>query len=152
MDAFMIRHGKKPKPMPLRIAGTATTLTPEPDDAELAAQALLESLIYGDVEDRRQARKTAKPAQGSPEYYKDIANKVKAAHEHEERMAKRAIAYCFDRLLDESLTPDDLVAIERHIYKHQATAERVGGELKARWQHALAEVTVREMKAAAMID
>lgn len=146
MDAFMIRHGKKPAPMPLRIARASTALTPEPDDAELAAQALLESLIYGDVEDRRKARKADKPKQGSPEYYKELADRVKAARAHEERMAKRAVAYCFDKLMDNSLTPDELVAIERHIYKHQTTAEREGGDLLKRWQHALAEVTVMEME------
>lgn len=138
--------------MPLRIAGTATTLTPEPDDAELAAQALLESLIYGDVEDRRQARKTDKLKQGSPEYYKELADKVKAAHEQERHMAMRCVAYVEQELSQQPSDAGHLASLEQELYKHQTTIEREGGKLKASWQHALAEVTVREMKAAGTID
>lgn len=57
MDFFKIFRRKKQKDpvRSLRIDGAKTEMTAAPDDAELAAQALLESRIYGDRTQRRKA-------------------------------------------------------------------------------------------------
>ena len=56
MDSFMIRHNVQPVPEPLRIEGVTTKMTPHPDDAEVAAQALLESLSDPDAASRKSQR------------------------------------------------------------------------------------------------
>ena len=125
----------------LRIDGIKTTITPKPDDAELAAQALLESMAAPEV---RSQSSDIRPQTSA--YYKDLSEKIKAAHEHDKRAAMRYVAYCEAQITSaDSHQPSDLAEMERGLCKHQDAIEREGGELKKRWQHCLAEVTVRLM-------
>lgn len=128
---------------PLRIEGIGEApLTAEPDGAELAALAVLSNISHQTSADGRQ------PQEGTREYYEALAVRIRRAHEAERMAATRATAYCEQRLSQERL-PDQgegsLAYVEETLYKHLDTIEREGGELKRRWQHCLAEVTVRRM-------
>jgi len=148
----------------LRIEGIADApLTPEPDDAELAAQAVLALLASekGKVKSeefletfgtsgqgRAAAAGSHQPKEGTREYYEALAVRIRRAHETERRAAMRATAYCEQQLKQRQLPEDgdgSLAYVERILYKHLDTVEREGGELKRRWQHCLAEVTVRTL-------
>ena len=165
---FRRKREKKdePKPQPLRIEGCKTTLTPKPDDAELAAQALLESRIYGDKEQRRKS-KTAKRDNDQPHdaaYYRNLSEKIKAAHEADKHAAMRHVAYCEEQLklvqdsglrvqdssnhdlLTVNHAPESIATLERGLYKHQDAAEREGGDLLKRWQKCLALVVMKQYK------
>lgn len=150
MRFFTIYRRKKMKDpvRTLRIDGIKTAITPKPDDAELAAQALLESRIYGDKTQRKHAQ-NAKPQQGTAEYYGELSEKIKAAHEHDARMAMRYIAYVEEQMKNQ---PSDLAELERGLYQHQDAIEREGGDLKQRWQRCLALVIVKQMTAASSED
>lgn len=102
----------------LRIDGVKTVMTPAPDDAELAAQALLESLagdsgskVQGSrfkVKDQKKGRKQEDNRESStmnhePEakdaaYYKQLSEKIRKAHELERRAAMRYVAYVEQQL------------------------------------------------------
>ena len=145
-----IKRGKareqKPLPKPLRIEGVKTVMTPEPDDAELAAQALLESLYSpqcgqpstGDG-DRKKGGEEVRDAA----YYRSLADRIRAAHEAEARAALRYVSYCEQEL--KTADAQKLAELERGLYRYLDTVEREKGGLKARWQHALAEVIVGQM-------
>lgn len=119
----LIRHIFRRKVMKdpvrtLRIDGVKTVMTPAPDDAELAAQALLESLagdsgskIQGSrfkVKDQKKGRKQKDNRESStmnhePEakdaaYYKQLSEKIRKAHELERRAAMRYVAYMEQQL------------------------------------------------------
>ena len=145
---------------PLRIEGIGDApLTAEPDDAELAAEAVLEMMCDGrwNMEDvshqpsaisHQPSADGRQPQEGTREYYEALAVRIRRAHEAERRAATRATAYCEQRLSQERL-PDQgegsLAYVEETLYKHLDTIEREGGELKRRWQHCLADVTVRRL-------
>lgn len=134
----------KPQPKQLRIDGVKATLTPTPDDAELAAQALLESRIYGDKEPRRKS-KTAKRDNNQPHdaaYYRNLSEKIKESHAADARSATRFVAYCEGQLKDQA---SDFAELEYGLFKWQDTVEREGGELLKRWQKCLAECILRGM-------
>ena len=160
--------------LPLRIEGCETYLTPEPDEAELAAQALLEmmaeraahspSLLERGVnrffrskangihhEDKAAEKgNNAPPSQGGAgggsAYYHRLADRIRKAHIKETRMAKRYLTYAEDQLRSPS-HEGWMSEIERGLYHLQDCVEREGGELKQRWQHGLADIIVRLMKA-----
>ena len=136
---------KQPDPSPLRIEGVgAAPLTPEPDNAEKAAAALLE-LLSGTAQQTEQKE----PPRGTSEYYHHIANSIRMANDSAMIRATRFIAWAEVALQNKDLPREgkgSLVLIEAELYKRMDTVERVGGELKKRWQHCLAEVTVRLMK------
>lgn len=139
------------KPRPLRIEGvTPAPLTAEPDDAELAAQALLESLS-GIAH-----RKPAPEAQeGTAVYYRQLAGKIRLAHEAATQRTLRFVAFCEQELQKPDLPvsgPGSLGLLEAELYKRIDVIERAGGELKRRWQHCLADVTVRLMQAGSQGD
>lgn len=138
---FCRRKQFKPQPRQLRIDGVKTTLTPTPDDAELAAQALLESRIYGDKTQRKAAQKV-KPQQGTAEYYQDLSEKIKESHAADARMATRFVAYVEEQLKEQT---SDFAELEHGLFKWQDTVEREGGDLLKRWQKCLAECIVRQM-------
>jgi hypothetical protein len=163
---FRRRKQFKAQPKQLRIDGVKTTLTPTPDDAELAAQALLESRIYGDKEQRK-ATKKAKPQQGTAEYYRELSDRIRATHEQDVHAATRYVAYVEQELarvngamerqsdgatesvdseVRESVNP--YTDLEHGLFKHQDTVEREGGELLKRWQKCLAECILRQMTSA----
>ena len=132
--------------MPLRIEGIgAAPMTPEPDDAELAAMAYLEHLIsppeIGGVRGGL-SKRTAKP--NTAAYYHDLADKVKQGRALEARLALRYVAYC-EEMLQEAPTPDILSTLHHGLFRHQTAVDREGGQLKRRWQHCLATITVRQM-------
>lgn len=129
----------KPEPRSLRIDGVSTKMTAQPDDAELAAQALLEHESHPKKTEKK--TKAKQPKEDTPEYYQQMSSKIKAAHEQEARDAQRYLAYTEEEL-KENPSMDQLIEIERGLYQYQDAAEREGGELKKRWQHCLAEVTM----------
>lgn len=154
------------KPHRLRVEGIAEApVTAEPDDAELAAQALLDSLA--EVMEERRVRKRPRgktlqeerterdspdnqPSARDVKYYKALAEKIRQAHEVAERRAKRFVAACEYALKNKHLPfygEGSLSLLETELYKRIDIIERAGGELKLRWQHCLAEVTSRLMSA-----
>lgn len=136
----------KPEPRSLRIDGVSTKMTPKPDDAELAAQALLEHKSQPKKAGEKKI-KAKQPKEGTPEYYQQIGKKINEAHEQEARDAQRYLAYTEEEL-KENPSMDQLIEIERGLYQYQDAAEREGGELKKRWQHCLADVLVKRNKTA----
>ena len=152
----IFRRKPKQEPMPLRIEGIGPApMTPEPDDAELAAMAYLEHLISppevgGARGGLRSAlplgssknKRTAKP--NTAAYYHDLADKVKQGRAMEARLALRYVAYC-EEMLQEAPAPDILSTLHHGLFRHQTAVDREGGQLKRRWQHCLATITVRQM-------
>jgi hypothetical protein len=143
----------------LRIDGVKTILTPKPDDAELAATALFETMAKTEVRSERSEVREKKPKQGTPAYYKDLSDKIHAAREQERRAAMRYVAYVETKIEElknskiEELQSFDLSilpSLEHGLYQHQDAIEREGGELKKRWQRCLAELTVMEMESLAV--
>lgn len=138
---------------PLRIEGTHTTLTADPDDAELAAQALLESLATPPLPPFR-GRGEMEHAELQPEekgtaYYRRLADRIRQAHDAAILRTIRFLAFCEQELQKPNLPkegPGSLGLLEAELYKRIDTVDREGGELKRRWQHCLAEVTVRLME------
>lgn len=140
------------EPKPLRIDGTTTSMTAEPDDAELAAMALLESLspcpIPANAPTRslspvgRGVKKQTEPQpaeKGTVAYFHSLAERVREGRAAEVKMAMRYVAYCEQELTNHS----QLTELERGLYRHLDIIDREGGELKRRWQRCLAEVIVR---------
>lgn len=135
----------KPEPKSLRIDGVSTRMTPKPDDAELAAQAVLEHMSEkGHKSEKKAKEKQAK--EGTPEFYQQMSGKIKEAHAQEARDAMRYLAYIEE--LRQQPTTEQLIEIERGLYQYQDAAEREGGDLKKRWQHCLADVLVKRNKTA----
>ena len=120
----------------MRIDGVSTKMTPKPDDAELAAQALLEHL--SEPKGRKKEPKAKQPKEGTPEYYQQLSGKIKEAHTAEARSALRYLSYTEEEL-KENPTMDQLIEIEQGLYLLQDCAEREGGDLMKRWQHCIAE-------------
>ena len=140
---------------PLRIEGIPEApFTAEPDDAELAAQALLE-LMAQQAQKTREGRKAAGSAPvGSPDgemgaaYYRALASRIREAHAKAALQATRFIYNCELELQKPHLPlygGGSVQMLETELYKRIDIIEREGGELKRRWQHCLAEVTVRLM-------
>ena len=128
-------------------------LTPEPDNAELAAQALLESMCDGRGKKEDAGRKRQPSDTHDTAYYHQLADRIQAAHAAEIRAALRYVAYCEQELqkMEEGMgkMEDDRQAsviehLERDLYRHLGTVEREGGELKKRWQNCMAECVVRQ--------
>ena len=163
--------------LPLRIEGTKPApLTPEPDDAELAAQALLESMcdVRSKMEDVRDAAADAhqpsaiihqpsKSHQPIPadaptrslsaishhtsEYYHALADRIRTARTAEARLVMRLLASVEEQLGEPTaLYRGQWGDTERKLYRAMDVAEREGGELHRRWQHCLANVLVRQME------
>ena len=158
-------------PQPLRIEGMKPApLTPEPDDAELAAQALLESMVSSDkFFDERSGKaerqdsssstsEAAKPSvkiqDSKPEtrdaaYYRRLAERIRLARDQATLRTMRFVTWCEHELEKRDLPIEgkgSLAQMEAELYKRIDTIERVGGELKHRWQHCLANVIVRRME------
>lgn len=140
--------GEKGKPVRLRVEGATTTLTPEPDDAEFAAEALLQSMKGGKNEkmkkSKNEKKKNSQPIKDKA-YYEQLAERVQEGHEMEARMTMRLLAYCEQELKNPLLPIGRIVGLEHDLLQRQAIVDREGGELKTRWQHCLAEITVRNL-------
>ena len=134
---------------PLRIEGVApAAMTPEPDDAELAAQALLE-LLAGRASGNDDGAE--RPEDGTAEYYRLLADRIRQAHAKAELRSRRFVAWCEQELRRDDIPmdgKDSLAQMETELYKRIDTVDREGGDLKRRWQHCLAEVIVRRMQPA----
>ena len=150
-------------PQPLRIEGVKPApLTPEPDDAELAAQALLESMVNEELRmkneefataQEKSTKGTAQPHQPSSlshhtsEYYRALAERIRTARTAEARLVMRLLASVEEQLSEPTaLYRGQWGDTERKLYRAMDVAEREGGELHRRWQHCLANVLVRRME------
>ena len=154
-------------PQPLSIEGIPPApLTPEPDDAEVAAQALLEMMA-----EKRKSHKahksykshethethephepdTAKAdAPRTVAYYKHLAWRMRMARESTRLRVTRFLAFVEQELKKPHLPTfgdGSLGLLEAELYKRLDIVEHEGGELLRRWQHCLALVTVRMMQA-----
>ena len=154
-----IFHKKqKQEPKPLRVEDVAPApMTAEPDDAEIAAMALLEKMSElqnrkgasrkDDMPESRDSEKD-KNAPHDAKYFKDLAARIRLAHEAARQRTLRFLAFCEQELKKHDLPlsgPGSLGLLETELYKRLDVVERHGGELKRRWQHCLATVTVRLM-------
>jgi len=190
-DLFQRKRDAQPQlastdsPTPLRIEGIAPApLTPEPDDAELAAAALLELLVQSgkfqvSSKHARKKHETKGTATAEPEtlrsalplgssknlkpetsgataaYYRHLAEKIRQTREHQRLRVTRFLAFVEQELKGRHLPaygPGSLGLLEAELYKRMDIVDREGGPLKHRWQHCLAEVTVRLMQAARTTD
>ena len=143
---------KGQKAKPLRIEGVAPApMTPEPDDAEIAAQAVLELMIQkeaGRTSDSLQDGQQPHSEERDAAYYEKLASRMRKAREQQRQQAIRFIAFCEEQLKKTDLPvhgSNSLELIEAELYKRIDVVEREKGDLKRRWQHCLAEVTVRLM-------
>jgi hypothetical protein len=148
-------RGNDPKaeaaPQPLRIEGIPEApFTAEPDNAELSAEALLELLAQQAQKGRKAAEQmvNGKSVNGKSDYYHQLADRIREAHAKAALQATRFIYNCELELQKPHLPlygDGSVQMLETELYKRIDVVEREGGELKRRWQHCLAEVTVRLM-------
>ena len=161
------RNKNAEEPLPLAIEGVSPApLTPEPDDAELAAAALLEAMaevkgsglrVKGSVFRVKDSRVRGKDKAGpnheptrDAAYYRALADRIREAHRASALRATRFVAFCEQELKKKRLPrygEGSLSLLEAELYKRIDIIDHEGGELKRRWQHCLAEVTVRLMEA-----
>jgi hypothetical protein len=145
------QEGQGVEPVPLRIEGVKPApLTPEPDDAELAAQALLESLSPDpspvEMGEAKGANIPLQGGQRGASYYHALADRIRTARSAEARLVMRLLASVEEQLAEPTaLYKGQWGDTERKLYRAMDVAEREGGELKRRWQHCLATVIVRSM-------
>lgn len=141
----------EPQPTPLRIEGIGEApLTPEPDEAELVAQALLEMLASDGCRVKGEKlsenlQDDEKPDELTVEYFNQLAEGMRQAQDRSMLRTMRFVSWC-ERELQKDLPPegkDSLAQMETELYKRMDTVERVGGELKRRWQHCLVLTLVR---------
>lgn len=132
-------------------------ITPSPDDAELAAQALLEIMASkqssakdGAMTESEKGHKgfvTTGP-DGGVSFYKSLAQKIRHSQEEARLRTLRFVAFCEQELTKEDLPaygPGSLGLLERELLKRIDVVDRCGGELKKRWQYCLSEVIVRKV-------
>lgn len=162
----IFRRKEKPAPQPLRIEGVGEApLTAEPDDAELAAAALLEHMLQvssskfqvsskeggSQPETRNLKPETGGNAAMKPEtrdakYFKDLAARIRTAQEAARLRTLRFLAFVEQELAKKELPVSgagSLGLLEAELLKRIDVIERHGGELKTRWQHCVAQVMVR---------
>lgn len=148
--------------MLLRVQGSGNIpITPEPDDAEIAAAALLEMMsLKRKKQDVVKYKSDSHVEESDDEkvflsdentsvYYHKIANNIRDARAASRQRTMRFLSFCEQELQKEEipLTGDDsLRLLETELYKRFDTIEMVGGELKKRWQSCMAEVTIRIMQ------
>jgi hypothetical protein len=147
---------QKQEPKPLRVEGVKPApITAEPDEAELAAMALLEhmqevSSSKFQVSNKSQAQPpetlNLKPETREASYYKQLTERIRTAHEAAHQRTQRFLAFCEQELKKHDLPkegPGSLGLLRAELFKRLDVVERHGGELKTRWQHCLATVLVR---------
>ena len=171
------RFKRKPltaSPSPLTINGIPPApMTPEPDDAELAAQALLEimsqrpapgpSLLGRGMNAIKRKKKSSEEVttplahrEGQGEslhdsaYYRALAERIRQAQEASRLRALRFVSFVEQELKKQDLPVSgagSLGLLEAELMKRIDVIERVGGELKKPWQYCVAQVMVRLMHA-----
>ena len=143
-------------------------MTMEPDNAELAAQALLEVMIgkqkrrrkKADVSDKSETSgksvESGKPnTLQTSEYYHQLSDRIRQAYASSRHRTLRFLCYCEQQLRNKDIPlygADSLNLMQAELYKRIDVVDREGGDIKARWQHCLAEVTLRQMEASARSD
>ena len=154
------------EPQTLAIVGIPQApLTPEPDEAELAAQALLEMMAAkqngrkhgkgdrrnNDIAVSRDNEKEETATPRTAAYYRHLARKMRDARDAARMRLARFLTFVEQELKKPYLPTygaGSLGLLEAELYKRIDIVEREGGELKRRWQRCLALVTVRLMDAA----
>ena len=149
--------------MPKPIDGAENIpMTAEPDEEEIAAQAVLEIILdkkeasskksrkrgSGEVTKDRQSQ--SNETEHDADYYRHLAERIREAYAAARQRALRFTCYCEQQLANPSLPlygKGSLSLLEAELYKRLDVVEREGGDLKKRWQHCLAEVTIRLMNA-----
>ncbi|MDY5183185.1 MAG: hypothetical protein SPK35_05725 [Prevotella sp.] len=172
-DIFRRNRQKEPETLqPLKIDGiNETPMTMEPDKAELAAQALLEVML--DKQKRRRKKADVSEASdkagksdesgesGKPntlqtsEYYHQLSDRIRQAYASSRQRTLRFLCYCEQQFRNQDIPlygADSLNLMQAELYKRIDVVDREGGDIKARWQHCLAEVTLRQMEASARSD
>ena len=137
-------------------------MTAEPDEAEIAAQAVLEIILEkkeasskkhhkrGNAEATKDRKLQNNDTEHDADYYRHLAERTRQPYAAARQRALRFTCYCEQQLADPSLPlygKGSLSLLEAELYKRLDVVEREGGDLKKRWQHCLAEVTIRLMNA-----
>lgn len=155
-NIFSNRHAPKVASQALSIEGVSPApLTPEPDDAELAAQAVLELLTTKKRKTKNEESVvTASEGEKGSTYYHHLADRIREARRISTLRATRFVAFCEQELRKKlpAYGPGSLGLLEAELYKRIDIVDREGGELKRRWQHCLADVTVRLMGGAERVE
>lgn len=143
-------------------------MTMEADNAELAAQALLEVMLdkqkrrrkKSDVSDKSETSEKSGES-GKPntlqtsEYYHQLSDRIRKAYASSRQRTLRFLCYCEQQLRNQDIPlygADSLNIMQAELLKRIDVVDRVGGEIKARWQHCLAEVTLRQIEASVRSD
>ena len=167
---FRQNRQKEPEtPQTLKIDGVGEApMTMEADNAELAAQALLEVMLdkqkrrrkKSDVSDKSETSEKSGES-GKPntlqtsEYYHQLSDRIRKAYASSRQRTLRFLCYCEQQLRNQDIPlygADSLNIMQAELYKRIDVIDREGGDIKARWQHCLAEVTLRQMEASARSD
>ena len=101
MTFFKKVFNKKQEPKPLRVEGVKPApMTAEPDDAEIAAQALLEKMseVKGARKDPRKDPHKDSHKDHDAKYFKDLAARIRLAHEAARQRTQRFLAFCEQEL------------------------------------------------------
>lgn len=166
-------HRKRKEPDdPQTVEGAERVpMTAEPDEAELAAQALLEVMI--ETKKKALKKKNSKKSRKSMssevqshgkadgkgenpsdmqtvEHYEQLAERIRLAYASSRQRTQRFLSFCEQELQRRDIPAygkGSIALLEAELYKRIDIVEREGGELKERWQNCLAEVTLRLMKA-----
>lgn len=142
----IFRRKPKVEAEPLQIDGIKTRLTPRPDEAELAAEALLDTMTGNTATDAAADAPLPKDNH-TITYYEALVKRIQANREREERMSQRVIVYCEEQLAKATTDKHLPFDLERELFTVQATVEKMQGELFSRWQYCLAKITMAQMKA-----
>lgn len=143
----MFRKKEQSAPQPLAIEDIPLVpVTAEPDDAELAAQALLARMSGQSNRSKSESSNHEQSVQHDVAYYRNLAVKVKEGRAAEARFVMRYLAYVEEQLHFPKLAKGQLGAMERELYRRHDVAEREGGDFLHRWQHCLADVIMRQMR------
>lgn len=163
MKFFKIFFSKKPiassenrKGETLSVEGMSPApITPSPDDAELAAQALLEIMACKQSSAKEGATTESEKGDkgfittgpdGGVSFYTSLANKIRQNQEETRLRTLRFVAFCEQELKKEDLPAygaGSLGLFEKELLKRIDVVDRCGGELKKRWQYCLSEVIMR---------
>lgn len=147
---------KKVSPItPLRIQGIDDApMTPEPDDTEIAAQAILEIILEKKGKKWKKHKKDKDLEKSGDRngvaYYKHLSEHIREAYQAARQRALRFLCYCEQQLSNPDVPAyghGSIALLETELYKRFDVVEREGGDMKKRWQHCLAEVTLRLMNA-----
>lgn len=166
-------HRKRKEPDdPQTVEGAERVpMTAEPDEAELAAQALLEVMI--ETKKKALKKKNSKKSRKSMssevqphgkadgkgenpsdmqtvEHYEQLAERIRLAYASSRQRTQRFLSFCEQELQRRDIPAygkGSIALLEAELYKRIDIVEREGGELKERWQNSLAEVTLRLMEA-----